>query len=184
MLIPRLALATALGLMALPAVRAQFANGANTADVNNLREDITGLDQRLAELSLRIEQLENHASRADAVTRTAALPPNAVTQQQLADAVASLSAQITELRIAVGKLATVPAAPSAASTPVRAQSRAEASPGTFSHEGTIYTVQKGDTLALIAKKTGGRFQEIVTANRLADPSHIVIGQQLFIPGGK
>ena len=47
-----------------------------------------------------------------------------------------------------------------------------------------YTVQKGDTLGLIAKKTGARQQDIVNANRLADPSRITVGQTLFIPGGK
>jgi LysM repeat protein len=47
-----------------------------------------------------------------------------------------------------------------------------------------YTVQKGDTLALIAKNTGAKFSDIVNANKLADPSRIRIGQTLFIPGGK
>jgi len=45
-------------------------------------------------------------------------------------------------------------------------------------------VQKGDTLATIARKTGARQQDIINANRLADPSRITVGQTLFIPGGK
>jgi len=44
-----------------------------------------------------------------------------------------------------------------------------------------YTVQKGDTLAVIAKKTGARQQDIINANKLADPSKINLGQTLFIP---
>ena len=47
-----------------------------------------------------------------------------------------------------------------------------------------YTVQKGDSVGLIAKKTGAKAQDIVDANKLADPSRIQAGQTLFIPGGK
>ena len=50
--------------------------------------------------------------------------------------------------------------------------------------GIVYTVQKGDTLAIIAKKTGAKQQDIVNANKLTDPSRITVGQQLFIPGAK
>ena len=54
----------------------------------------------------------------------------------------------------------------------------------FPKEGSSYTVQKGDTLAVIARKTGAKLQDIVNANKIADPSRIVVGQTLFIPGGK
>ena len=54
----------------------------------------------------------------------------------------------------------------------------------YPKEGVSYTVQKGDTLATIAKKTGARQQDIINANRLADPSRITVGQTLFIPAGK
>ena len=51
----------------------------------------------------------------------------------------------------------------------------------YSKEGTSYVVQKGDTLGSIAKKTGARLQDIINANKLADPSHLEVGQTLFIP---
>jgi LysM repeat protein len=54
----------------------------------------------------------------------------------------------------------------------------------FPKEGISYTVQKGDSLAAIAKKTGAKQQDIVNANKITDPSRIVVGQTLFIPGGK
>lgn len=47
-----------------------------------------------------------------------------------------------------------------------------------------YVVQKGDTLAIIARKTGARTQDIINANKLSDPSKIQAGQTLFVPGGK
>jgi LysM repeat protein len=54
----------------------------------------------------------------------------------------------------------------------------------YSKEGISYTVQKGDSLASIAKKTGAKQQDIVNANKISDPSRIAVGQTLFIPGGK
>ena len=51
-------------------------------------------------------------------------------------------------------------------------------------EAGSYTVQKGDTLALIAKKTGAKQPDIIAANRISDPSLIKVGQTLIIPGGK
>jgi LysM repeat protein len=54
----------------------------------------------------------------------------------------------------------------------------------YPKEGTTYTVQKGDTLVVIAKKTGAKAKDILNANKLSDPSKIFAGQTLFIPGGK
>ena len=54
----------------------------------------------------------------------------------------------------------------------------------FPKEGVSYTVQKGETLATIAKKTGAKVQDIINANKLTDPSKIQVGQVLFVPGGK
>jgi LysM repeat protein len=54
----------------------------------------------------------------------------------------------------------------------------------YPKDGVSYTVQKGDTLPAIAKKTGGKVQDIINANKIADPSRIAAGQTLFIPGGK
>lgn len=170
----RLALGLGWGLALPLALTAQYNQAPTPADLANLREDINGLDQRLSELSLRVEQLENRSSRP-----AAANPGGTVTPAQLADAVASLSAQIAEVRAALSKVTAVPENPARP-----APTAATGASSDFSHQGIIYTVQKGDTLALIAKKTGAKFHDIVNANRLQDPSHIVIGQQLFIPGGK
>ena len=54
----------------------------------------------------------------------------------------------------------------------------------FSQEGTSYTVQKGDTISSIAQKTGARTQDILNANRIADPTKLQVGQTLFIPSAK
>ena len=174
----------ALGIaLTLPiAGRAQSA-----ADLTNLREDINGLTQRVSELTLRVEQLENAA----AMSRGSKPGGDVVTSSQLQAAVADLTAQMERLRAAVPvAAAAVPAAEPAAGQRVgdNALHPADKKTATFSadfpKQGISYAVQKGDTLALIAKKTGAKFQDIVNANQLADPSKIRIGQKLFIPGGK
>ncbi len=48
---------------------------------------------------------------------------------------------------------------------------------------TSYTVQSGDTLGSIAKRYGTTVQAIVSANNLANPDSIKVGQKLTIPGG-
>jgi hypothetical protein len=40
----------------------------------------------------------------------------------------------------------------------------------YPKDGVSYTVQKGDSIGLIAKKTGAKAQDIIDANKLADPS--------------
>lgn len=47
---------------------------------------------------------------------------------------------------------------------------------------TVYTVQSGDNLSIIAAKTGVALSEIMAANNLTRGSLIAIGQQLTIPG--
>lgn len=49
-------------------------------------------------------------------------------------------------------------------------------------EANSYTVQTGDTLALIAAQTGTDAVAIQSANNLADPNQITAGQVLIIPG--
>ncbi|HSO26596.1 MAG TPA: LysM peptidoglycan-binding domain-containing protein [Anaerolineales bacterium] len=48
--------------------------------------------------------------------------------------------------------------------------------------GEIYTVQPGDTLSLIADKTGVAAEDIMTANNLSNANIIAVGQELVIPG--
>ncbi len=47
----------------------------------------------------------------------------------------------------------------------------------------IYTVQRGDTLKIIADKCGVTAQAIIANNTLPNPNLIFVGQQISIPGG-
>ena len=69
-------------------------------------------------------------------------------------------------------------------TPTRPVAPVPAAAEEYPKEGIRYTVQKGDTLAEIARRLGAKQQDIINANQISDPSRIVVGQSLFIPGGK
>src|SRR5581483_9575685 len=51
----------------------------------------------------------------------------------------------------------------------------------YPKEGVSYTVQKGDTLSSIAKKTNASMHDIINANKISDPTKLMVGQSLFIP---
>jgi len=48
---------------------------------------------------------------------------------------------------------------------------------------TVHVVRRGEILARIAQKYGTTVSAIATANNLANPSFIYVGQRLVIPGG-
>lgn len=165
-------------------------------ELANLREDVRGAVQRVGELALRVEQLEreNQELRGHAASAEKA----SVTLNQLNDAIATLrqsmhtadantkAETLQQVSVQLEKLAkqTNAAIDSLAKgmatrTPVQTSFTED-----YSKEGVSYTIQKGETLAMIAKKTGARVQDIINANKLSDPSRIQAGQTLFIPGGK
>ena len=158
-------------------------------EVANLREDVRGLVERVGDLSLRVEQLERQ--NAELKGKAAASAQAYATVAQLNDAVAELNqaikagdaataeraaAQIKKLGEATNA-ALDSLAKGMATRPVVQTSFSDS----YSKEGVSYTVQKGDTLAVIAKKTGAKSQDIINANKIADPSRILVGQTLFIP---
>lgn len=170
-----------------------------STELANLSEDVRGLKQRVNELQLRVEQLEsqNGELRGKAAS-------NYVTLAQLNEAVADLNRSIKssaastkqetlqQVSVQMEKLANqmnaaLESVANARGSRPPATTHA-APPASFSDdfpkEGVNYTVQKGDTLAIIARKTGAKPQDIVNANKLSDPSKIQAGQSLFIPGGK
>ena len=149
----------------------------NPIELANLREDVRGLSQRVAELSLKLEQVERENSELR--QRASAADRSYVTVAQLREAIEDVNRGV---RTAVES--------SKADTlqHVKTQTARAATPVIFTEdypkEGIKYTVQKGDSLASIAKKTGAKQQDIINANKLSDPSRITVGQTLFIPGAK
>ena len=181
------------GLLMIPAASAQTSSQVELA---NLREDVRGLSQRVGELLLRLEQLERE--NAELRQRAGAADKHFVTLTQLNDAIADASRTLRGV-IATAKSETLAQVGvqleklgkqtnAALDSLAKSQATRPAVQTNFSEdyakEGVSYTVQKGDSLAVIAKKTGAKQQDIINANKLADPSRITVGQTLFIPGGK
>lgn len=166
---------------------------ASQLDLANLQEDVRGLTQRVNDLSLRVEQLEHEKDQAGA--QSAATMRDCATVAQLNQAVADLNRAIQsavadsrkETLQRVGdqmeKLARqTNAALDALSRNLPAQPAQSVGPSPRGPAaGTGYTVQSGDTLASISKKTGARISDIIDANRIADPSRIQVGEVLVIP---
>lgn len=173
-----------------------FAQNSPQFELANLREDVRGLLQRVGELSLRLEQLERE--NAELKQRAGHADRSYATLSQLNQAIADVN---RELRTAIatsktetlqqvsGQLEKLGKQTNAALDSL-AKSQATRPPvqtnftEDYAKDGISYTVQKGDSLASIAKKTGAKQQDIVNANKLSDPSRIAVGQTLFIPGGK
>lgn len=177
----------------LPAQPAQSA----AAELANLREDVRLLVQRIGELSLRVEQLENDNAK---LSRAAAgAKADAATLTQLNTAIADLSRDIKTaqaqtksevLAVVATQMEGLARQTNAAldAAAVRQRTVAPAAAPTFSDnfpkDGVTYTVGPGDTLSRIAQKTGARLADIINANKIADPTRVQVGQVLFIPGGK
>ncbi len=163
------------------------------SELAGLREDLRLLNQRVGELSLTIEQL----SRENSALQTKAGQSYA-TIEQLNKAVADLNRSLQNaladqkhevLQQVAGQIERLGRQTNAALDALaKGQATRPTVQTTFSEdfpkEGTNYTVQSGDTLSIIAKKTGAKMQDIINANKIADPTKIRVGQTLFIPQGK
>ena len=181
------------GLFGLLVATAFAQAPAPQVELANLREDMRGLSQRVGELTLRVEQLERdnavlqRKSDAGAQAYVTVVQLNdalATVNLALKNAVASAKAEtLQQVAAQIEKLANQTNA--AIDSLAKGQANRPAVATTFSEdypkEGIRYTVQKGETLAQIAKKNGAKMQDIVNANKIADPTKIQVGQTLFIP---
>ena len=167
--------------------------GFSQVELANLREDVRGLSQRLGELALKVEQLERE--NRELKSGQSAVSKSYATVSDLNDAVADLnriirssvaasrSETLAQVAVQLEKLGkqTNAALDSLAKSQATRPAVMTNFSDDFPKEGVSYTVQKGDTLAVIAKKTGAKQQDIINSNKLADPSKINLGQTLFIP---
>lgn len=184
-------------LLAPAIIAAAFAQaGPTSVDFANLREDVRGLTQRVGDLMLRLEQLERE--NAELRQRASAADKSYLTLTELNNAINDLNLNLrnaigtakTEtlqhVAVQIEKLAKQTNA--ALDSLAKAQAARPSVQTTFGDDypkdGTRYTVEKGDTIASIAKKTGARTQDIINANKIPDPSHIMVGETLIIPKAK
>jgi LysM repeat protein len=186
-------LSALLGLgVALSPVRAQPNPG--QLDIVNLQEDVRLLTQRVGDLQIRVEQLERENN--DLKNQAGNAAQTFVTVAQLNDAVAGLNNTIKaataqtktetleQVSVQMEKLAKETQAAIDALAKNQAI-RPAMTPPSFSDdypkEGFSYTVQKGDTLAGIAKKNHVSLRDVINANKIADPTRLMVGQTIFLP---
>ena len=170
-----------------------LAQGDNRAEIGSLRQDVMLLNQRVGELSMSVEQLNRENDSLKSIARQ-----NFVTMDQLNRAISDINrtmqgslleqrrdilAQVAAQLEKLGKqtnAALDSMAKNQATRPVVQTTFSE----DFPKEGVNYTVQAGDTLAVIAKTNNAKVQDIINANKISDPTKIRVGQTLFIPQGK
>lgn len=163
------------------------------AELAALRQDMLLLTQRVGELALSVEQLtrenaqlQQQAGRSYATVEQlnkAVADVNRTLQAELGDQKREILAQVSSQMEKLGRqtnAALDALAKGQATRPVVQSTFAE----DFPKEGVNYTVQAGDTLGEIARKHGAKLQDIINANKVADPTRIRVGQTLFIPLGK
>ena len=167
-------------------------------ELASLREDVRLLVQRTGDLALRVEQLERE--NAELRRQAAGSAQSYATVVQLNEAIAEVNRAIhnatvgtkaetlQQVSVQMERLARqTNAAIDSLAKGISTRAAVVSTP-TFSNsypkDGISYTVQSGDNISTIARVTGARVEDIINANKIADPTKIMPGQTLFIPGGK
>jgi LysM repeat protein len=180
-------------LAALALAAPLLAQTGGMAEVGSLRQDVMLLNQRVGELTMAVERLD----RENEALKTAARQNYATVEQlnrAIADASRVLQASMNDQRREIlaqvaGQLEKLGKQTNAAlDSMAKNQATRPVVQTTFDDdfpkEGVNYTVQAGDTLAVIARNNNAKLQDIINANKIADPTKIRVGQTLFIPQGK
>ena len=107
---------------------------------------------------------------------------NGITVKELT-AVNNLRSDSTLKLGQVLKLPSKVSASSAASAPAAEVTAPAAAPAKAATTATTHVVKAGETLGVIAKKYQLKVGDIATANNIADPTKLRVGQTLKIPGG-
>jgi LysM repeat protein len=163
------------------------------AELAALRQDVMELRQRVGSLELTIEQLnrdngalQEKANRSYATVEQlnkAIADVNRTLQSELGDQKREILAQVAGQMEKLGRQTNAALDAMAKSQATRPAVQTNFSEN-FPKEGINYTVQAGDTLAVIARKNNAKLQDIINANKISDPTRIQVGQTLFIPQGK
>ncbi len=160
------------------------------AELAALRQDVMLLNQRVGELTLSVEQLtrdnnalQDKANRSYATVEQlnkAIADVNRTLQSELNDQKREILGQVSSQLEKLGRQTNAALDALAKNQAARPTVQTTFSEN-FPKQGINYTVQAGDTLAVIARKNGAKLQDIINANKISDPTRIQVGQTLFIP---
>ena len=172
-----------------------LAQNSEAQRISDLEQDVQALKEQIGQMRISLEEMQrqNEALRAQ-LGKSGSNSANFVTDAQLNAQLTNLRTEMTRAQVAqkneivdevgrqMDRLAnqTQRAIQSQAATPAPAAPE-ETFADTFPKTGVSYTVQKGDTLSSIARKFGATMEDIRNANRISDPSKVMLGQTLFIP---
>lgn len=194
-------------LLALVISATTFARAQNiNREVADMRQELQALRERVGDLQTTVEALRSEV--AEMRSAVAVGKQSYATVNQLHDALAEVNRIIKDSNTVTKTVSTkvdnlvkeTNAALADMTKNINAARRANTGGGksgggkaqqttvTFSNnypkEGISYTVQPGDNLSTIARKTGAKTKDIQNANQIADPTKLMPGQVLFIPGAK
>lgn len=197
----RLGTLLALGFACLPFTAARAQNIGT--EVANMRQEIELLRQQVGSLQLTVEtlqrensELRNAASSGKqsyaTVTElnTAVANLNRAIKDANADTLKKVDGQlgklVKETNTALDQMAKTINTRSrgVSTTPAGTSAVQQTFSDNYPQDGISYTVQRGDSISGIARKTGAKQQDIINANKIANDKALMIGQKLFIPGGK
>jgi LysM repeat protein len=171
--------------LALPVARGQAGPSPSAIELANLSEQVRALSLQVSDLTLQLDQLksDNATLRAKLAAQSQAAP--AATVAQLNAAVADLRALVQSTDQASRETVATQIKKLAEQTNAALDALAKSQAARPVVQTTFaYVVQANDSLALIAKKTGAKAQDIINANKITDANKLRVGQKLFIPGGK
>lgn len=162
-----------------------------TEDVQCLRQQIGQTNAAMEELQANQRMMQKHVDECIATVKavtpqlnTLAANRDALYLKQKREILAEVAKQLDSLLEKLEKqnqrtLQTL--SKTTSSTTPHANTAKTNFSNDYPKNGVVYTVQKGDSLSLIAQKHGATIKDIQNANHIVNPTDLQAGQTLFIP---
>lgn len=180
----------------MSANKAAGAEAALRAEISALRSQLAdmpdpteGLTNRLNDVDRRFETVGNELLRINQQERQLR-----TTREEVQRALDGITRDISRNRTALNELGTrvetlneglnevrTRRSPAATERPTGGTAGAEAASQVAAGEGTLYRIQSGDTLLVVARRFGVTLQQVLDANPGVNPNRLQIGQEIIIP---
>jgi len=174
-------------------------SGTELQRISDLEQDVQALNEKIGQMNIQMETMrrDNDALRAQLAASASGIKTNPpagagfVTTTQLDAQLANLRAEMMRAQTAQKDeiVDEVSRQMERLAQQTQQAIQAQAAPAdngpkfsdNFPKTGIPYTVQKGDTISGIAHRFNASVDDIVNANRIADPTKLKVGQKIIIP---